>query len=165
MNKDDISALVRFNFWADDQILSACERVSIDEFTRPHSPDPGWGSLRGILVHALDTEYGWRSALQSLDDDHILDEHDFADVASLKVRWDEERRAWLDYVDTLTDDTLGDAYNDDNQDSPKVWQIVVHVVSHGIQHRSEAATILTGYGHAPGELDFLVFLKLNPQFL
>jgi uncharacterized damage-inducible protein DinB len=37
----------------------------------------------------------------------------------------------------------------------------MHVIMHGIQHRSEAAFILTGYGHSPGELDFGVFMQEN----
>ena len=43
-------------------------------------------------------------------------------------------------------------------DSPLAWQTIMHVVTHGIQHRGEAATFLTGYGHSPGELDFDFFL-------
>lgn len=69
MNKSDVSTVIHFNFWANDRILKARERISADQFTRLHAPDPGWGSLRGILVHTLDAEYGWRSVLQSLNAD------------------------------------------------------------------------------------------------
>lgn len=61
MPKSDLSTLIRFNFWANDRILAACKPLPADEFVRQHKPDPGWGSLRGILVHILDAEYGWRS--------------------------------------------------------------------------------------------------------
>lgn len=61
MNKSAIVTLVHFNFWANDHILAACEHISADEFLHPVAPDPGWGSLRGILAHTLDAEYGWRS--------------------------------------------------------------------------------------------------------
>ena len=157
MNKNDISTLIRFNFWANERILAACEHLSSDEFTRNVTPDPGWGSLRGILVHTLDTEYGWRTSLQDLED-IIMDESDFADVAALKARWAVEKAAWLAYVDTLTDESLQHSYGDEGQ---IVWQIIMHVVAHSIQHRSEAAFILTGYGHSPGELDFAIFLREN----
>jgi uncharacterized damage-inducible protein DinB len=165
MNKSEIATLLHFNFWANARILSTCERMSTDEFTRLHTPDPGWGSLRGILVHTLDTEYGWRSVLQALDEDKILEAGDFADVAALQTRWNIERAAWFDFVDRLSDESINLGYGDNPHTGPKVWQTILHVVTHGIQHRSEAAAILTGYGQSPGELDFDLFLKEMPEFL
>ena len=165
MNKADISAMIDYNFWADDHILTICEQVSLDDFTREVTPNPGWGSLRGILVHALDTEYGWRLILQAQDASKILDEADFADVATLRTRWDAERIAWLTYESGLNEDILNKGFGDDPQASPKVWQKIVHVINHGTQHRSEAAAILTGYGQSPGELDFDTFLAEYPEYI
>jgi uncharacterized damage-inducible protein DinB len=165
MNTSDISTLVHFNFWVNGRILAACERISADEFTRAHTPDPGWGSLRGILVHTLDTEFGWRTILQAQDGDEILQAGDFPDVEALKARWDRESAAWFDYVDGLSEDSIHLRYGEDPHQGPKVWQTIVHVVTHGIQHRSEAAAILTGYGQSPGELDFDRFLQENPDLL
>ena len=159
MDKSDLTTFIQFNFWANERILAACERISADQFTRRHTPDPGWGSLRGILVHTLDAEYGWRSILQAQDEDGILEADDFADPAALKSRWEMERAAWFDYAASLDEDSLHRRYGDDPHSGPKVWQTIVHVVTHGIQHRSEAAAILTGYGHSPGELDFDRFLQ------
>ncbi|MEM7128448.1 MAG: DinB family protein [Chloroflexota bacterium] len=156
MNINSISTLIRFNYWANERILTTCEDISLDQFTRAVTPDPGWGSLRGILVHMLDTEYGWRTSLQAMED-IILDESDFPDVAALRARWEMEKAAWFGYVDSLTDESLNRSYGDENRFI--VWQTIMHVAAHSIQHRSEAAFILTGYGHSPGELDFGIFLS------
>ena len=158
-NNSYIATLVHFNFWADNHILATSKRISVDEFTRLYVPDPGWASLRGILVHTLDTEYGWRSVLQELDADEILGVDDFPTVAVLKSQWDIERAAWINYVTGLRIERLNLGNGNDAQNGPKVWQTIVHVVTHGIQHRSEAAAILTGYGQSPGDLDFDKFLK------
>ncbi|MCU0492187.1 MAG: DinB family protein [Chloroflexaceae bacterium] len=162
MNKAAIATLIAYNFWANERILAACERLTTEEFSRTVVPDPGWGSLRATLVHALDTEYGWRSVLQALDASEILEVDDFADVATLKARWQGEREAWLHFADSLNEEELNARYGTDSQQGPKVWQTIVHVVNHGTQHRSEAATILTGYGQSPGEMDFDLFLEQNP---
>lgn len=162
MEKSEISALIAYNFWADERILATCEKITTEEFTRQFEPNPGWGSLRGILVHALDTEYGWRSVLQGQTDSAILEEADFADVPELKARWETEHTAWLAYEADLSRDDLNRRYGKDPETSPKVWQTIVHVVIHGTQHRSEAAVILTGYGRSPGELDFDTFLNEHP---
>lgn len=165
MNKSEISALIAYNFWANTGILRACERISTDEFTRSVVPDPGWGSLRGVLVHALDAEVGWRCVLQGQDATEILAAVDFADVLALKSRWEIEQAAWLDYLAGLSVESLNAGYGNDPERGLKVWQVIVHVINHGTQHRSEAAAILTGYGQSPGELDFDLFLQENPKYL
>ena len=40
-----------------------------------------------------------------------------------------------------------------------LWQVMAHVVNHGTQHRSEAAAILTDFGHSPGDIDLILFLR------
>jgi uncharacterized damage-inducible protein DinB len=44
-----------------------------------------------------------------------------------------------------------------------LWQALFHVVNHGTQTRSEAAVILTSYGHSPGDLDCTVSLRQLPR--
>jgi uncharacterized damage-inducible protein DinB len=38
------------------------------------------------------------------------------------------------------------------------WQMLQHLLLHSMQHRSEAALMLTDYGHSPGDIDFLFFI-------
>ena len=154
MHKSDIVTLISYTFWADMQVLNACEKVSSEDFVRIVSPDPGWHSLRGTLVHALDTAYGWRTALQELDDTGIVDESQFANAASLKEHWEVEMHAWLEYVTTLTDEELNAVWWSQGASKRTRWQTIMHVVNDLTHHRSEAAAMLTGYGQSPGELDF-----------
>ena len=158
MNQNEVVTLVKFNFWANGRILNTCKQLTPDQFTQTLIPNPGWSSLRGILVHTLDTEYGWRTALQNLGDT-IMKETDFPDVATLETRWHIEKETWLDFVNGLSNEQLNSGYGENPQNSPAVWQTIMHVMTHSIQHRSEAAFILTGLGHSPGELDFDVFLE------
>jgi len=158
MGKDEVATLVAYNFWADNEILSACERISNADFTRQVTPDPGWHSLRGTLVHLLDTEYGWRAALQGLPDSGVMRETDFPNVASLTARWQAERAAWSAFIADLTDDALSVVWGVNGKRRRTRWQTILHVVNDGTYHRSEAAAMLTGYGQSPGELDFEGYL-------
>lgn len=153
----ELRALVEFTHWANERILAACEQLPDGALSAPVSPDPGWGSLRGILVHTLDTEYGWRLLLQGQDASELLSEADFPGVPALRARWAEERAAWRAYLDALGEDAILAPYGA-GQGGPAVWQTVMHVVLHSAQHRAEAAAILTGHGCSPGDIDFDVFL-------
>jgi uncharacterized damage-inducible protein DinB len=154
MHKQDIVTLISYTFWADMRVLDACEKVSPEDFVRAALPDPGWHSLRGTLVHALDTAYGWRAALQEIEDRGVIDESQFSNAASLKKRWEDEREAWLEYVSKLTDDEMNAIWWSHGESKRTRWQTIMHVVNDLTHHRSEAAAMLTGYGQSPGELDF-----------
>jgi uncharacterized damage-inducible protein DinB len=154
MHQSDVMTLISYTFWADMRVLEACAGVPPELFTQPVSPDPGWHTLRGTLVHALDTAYGWRAALQGMEDAGVIDESQFADVAALKKRWEAEREAWLAYVAQLTDEALNEVWWSHETSKRTRWQTIMHVVNDLTHHRSEAAAMLTGYGRSPGELDF-----------
>jgi hypothetical protein len=73
MHISDAKTLVEYFIWADNEILNACEHLEPGVWDRPASPDPGWHTLKGTLVHTLDVEYGWRVRLQDLPGTPILE--------------------------------------------------------------------------------------------
>ena len=62
------------------------------------------------------------------------------------------------YVDAWLP-TLTDAFVAYRYDGVPVWQMLVHVVNHGTQHRAEAAALLTSQGRSPGELDLIDYAE------
>jgi uncharacterized damage-inducible protein DinB len=163
MHPTAIKQLIAYTFWANMRVLQTCTHITPDQFVQPVVPDPGWHSLRGTLVHALDTAYGWRMALTDTTDGGTIAETDFVDVASLIARWQTEQQAWLAYVDTLTEADLNAVWWQHEHSRRTRWQTIVHVVNDLTHHRSEAAAMLTGFGHSPGELDFDLFVVDHEQ--
>jgi uncharacterized damage-inducible protein DinB len=161
MRQHDLLTLYEYNNWANGQILSAATQVSQEQFTAPSTHS--LGSLHSILLHALDTEYGWRVRCQHDQGSPILSEADFPNVHTLGQRWKEEQAAMRAYLASLGDDDLTNLvrYTTDNGEKRErvLWHCLFHVVNHGTQHRSEAAALLTEYGQSPGDLDFTVFLN------
>jgi len=158
MHPTTIATLIAYTFWADLRVLQACTQLTPDQFVHSVTPDPGWHTLRGTLVHALDTAYGWRMALMEQEDRAIINETDFADVASLTQRWLQEQTAWQAYVAQLSETDINSVWWQHEQYRHTRWQTIMHVVNDMTHHRSEAATILTGFGYSPGELDFDLFV-------
>jgi uncharacterized damage-inducible protein DinB len=165
MDREDVLTLLGHSYWATEIILDAAGHVSPAQFVDRVTPDPGRGSLRGTLVHMLDTEIRWRGRLQDLGHSPDLREEDFPDILTLRNQWWAERENWYSFCQDLSTEKLNLPYTYQFDNGPVrtrlVWQTIMHVLSHGIQHRSEAAYLLTGYGHSPGELDFNYYLHIQ----
>jgi uncharacterized damage-inducible protein DinB len=165
MNTEDVVILLGYSYWATEIILEATSHASPAQFISSAMPNPGHGSLRGILVHMLDTEISWRQIVQNQGLSPDLLEQDFPDLATLRNRWTVERESWFSFCRNLSNQMLNGAYSYQINNGPVrtrlVWQTIMHVVTHGMQHRSEAAYLLTAYGHSPGDLDFNYYLHLQ----
>ena len=163
MNTSDILTLYEYNYWANQRIMAASARVSLEQFVAPTGHN--YGSLRGTLVHTLEGECAWRMLYQRQTLEHFgaMKEEDFPTLDVLARRWSEDERAMRDYLAGLTDGDLAGHLRyttdeGDQRDRP-LWHCLFHVVNHGTQHRSEAAAILTGYDCSPGDMDFTAYLN------
>ncbi|HEX9330252.1 MAG TPA: DinB family protein, partial [Anaerolineales bacterium] len=118
--------------------------------------------LRGTLVHALFAEWIWRKRWEGTSPTVRLKLEDFPTFESLCTRWAEEEKQLMDFVSGLTDERLNNTFNYTNTSgkafSRILWQAMAHLVNHGTQHRTEAAAMLTDFGHSPGDIDFIYFL-------
>jgi uncharacterized damage-inducible protein DinB len=156
-----LRTLVNYNFWANERILLAADKVSEEQFLAPARFS--WGGLRGTLTHTLNAEWTWRSRWQGVSPNAPLRMQDFPTVAPLRVRWRAEQDAIRDFVERLTQRDLARLVKytriSGGASAEPLWQLMVHLVNHGTQHRAEAAALLTEYGHSPGDLDFIVFVR------
>ena len=164
MNLQDIRDLYEYNYWANHRILAMTEKVAPEQFVAPSSHS--FSSLQGTLLHLLDAEWHWRLLLQKgevwVEPD--LEAADFPTAAALQQRWQEEEQAMWAYLNSLRDEDLTGIirYEIDGGTIVRerlLWHCLFHVVNHGMQHRSEAANLLTIYGQSPGDIDFTYFLN------
>ena len=161
MNKQDIRILYQYNQWANAKILNAAAHVTQDEYLAPASFPHG--GLRGTLVHALFAEWIWRNRWEGTSPAHRLKPEEFPTIESLRTRWLEEEKQLMDFVDHVTDEKLDNTFSYTNTSGKPLtkilWQAMAHLVNHGTQHRTEAAAILTDFGHSPGDIDLIYFLE------
>ena len=174
MKIDEIKLLYNYNNWADARILAVCAKVSPEQYA---APTPyGRGGLRAVMVHILDNIWQQRITLQGyyqelLADDAAynateLHEDTLPTFAALQERWMIEQQAMRAYLDTLTEETLNSTIRYVIPSAVRervVWHILVDLIIHATQHRSEAAALLTSYGQSPGDYDFTLFLNQRAQ--
>lgn len=161
MNKQEIALFYKYNLWANAKILIAASNVTSDQFLTPASFPHG--GLRGTLVHTLWAEWIWRHRWEGTSPVVRLKPDDFPTFESLQLRWANEEKLLLSFVDKVTDEKLNSYFfykaTDGSPYERVLWQTMLHLVNHGTQHRSEAAAILTDLGHSPGDIDFIYFLS------
>ena len=159
MNVADIKLIHDYSQWANGRILDTAAKATPQQLHAEN--DFGWGSIHGALFHTLGAEYGWRTFLANETNPRPLKAADCPDIKSLRERWGEENAIFDAWLRTLADGDLSREIKRERGGVAyrwRLWQCLNHVVNHGTQHRSECAALLTGLGHSPGELDFLVFL-------
>jgi len=162
VNKDEITLLYEYNYWANARVLQAATKVSREQFIAPARLSQG--SLHGALAHTLGTEVVWRLRFQEgVSLSALLAEADFPTLEALKARWADEERKMRGYLASLTDTALAAKLTYKNTKGVPfqnvLWHLLVHVVNHGTQFRGEAAVALTEYGQSPGNLDLLAFVR------
>jgi len=161
MNKQDITLIYKYNQWANKKILEQVSNVTQDQFTAPATFPHG--DLRGTLVHILFAEWIWRHRWEGTSPVVRLNPEDFPSFESLQSRWADEEGLLMKFIENVTDDQLeSHFFYTSTEGSPYervLWQAMLHLINHGTQHRSEAAALLTDYGHSPGDIDFIYFLS------
>jgi uncharacterized damage-inducible protein DinB len=152
MHRADIRYLFDFDRWATRRVLSVIDGL----------PEATWGAtgvigdrgLGAILVHQLGAHQRWRHGLAGSDVSPRPEREPLPSPAGLAEAWAHEwddLDAWLD--------TITDAWLVERDENVPYWQMLAHVVNHGTQHRSEAATLLTAAGRSPGDLDMIFFAE------
>jgi uncharacterized damage-inducible protein DinB len=161
MNHADIREIFEYNYWANKLLLTHAEKVTAEQFVAPSTHS--FSTLQATLVHILDTEYGWRDLLKGRMGIPILEPEQFPTVAALRDYWQTDEEKMWEYINGLSDKdmvgTIEYVTEEGLQRKRVLWHCLYHVVNHGMQHRSEAAELLTRYGQSPGDLDFTVYLN------
>ena len=161
MNIAAIHSLFNYNYWVNQRILETTACLSNEQFITPGAVSHA--SLRGTLAHALSAEWAWLRRCQGSSPRGLPSEDDFPDLESLARCWQEEEKAMRSYLAGLTDDDLNSIIRYSRTGGARfetpLWQILLHVINHGTQTRSEAAVLLTQFGHSPGDLDYMIFLR------
>jgi uncharacterized damage-inducible protein DinB len=155
-----IRSLYDYSTWANQRVLDTAEELSEDQFLE--EAGPSHGSLRNTFVHTLSGQWIWLERWQGTSPAAMLKRSDFPDLASVRTRWETIERDTREYFDGLQPDQLEQviSYTTTGGDAKAypLWKLIFQQANHQTQHRSEAAVMLTNFGHSPGDLDLVVYM-------
>lgn len=154
-----------FNRKATERVLDTAEGLTKEQWLAAQTA--GRGSIRDTLVHLaggmrvwLTT---WGGALPPEEAARkTVDPEDFPDVAAVRAYFRLIDGAVQAYVKDLKLEMLDEVhtrtFSTGTVQRLPLWQMMLSVTYHSMQHRSEVAAMLTAFDHSPGELGFTTFL-------
>ncbi len=113
------------------------------------------GSIRNLMVHLTSTDRRWLAGLKNLEDVGHLKFEDFATPATARQIFEEVAKNLSEYSNSLTQEELDQNPNDLPNSR---WQVILHIINHGTDHRSTVLQRLNEFGAPTFDQDFIMWL-------
>jgi uncharacterized damage-inducible protein DinB len=161
MNADAIRHFFAYHF-AENRALwdRYVMPLSQEQFTQPSAYSVG--SVRNQIVHLVSVDDIWFSGLRGLAIPDWLDPDDFNDRGKLRAQWDAIEQTMRDYLANLRDESLLDKPLEGEDENLVVWQVLLHVVNHGTDHRAQILRLLNDLGIHTRSQDYIFYVYDHP---
>jgi uncharacterized damage-inducible protein DinB len=155
----DLEALYDYSYWANKKLFDAIVQLTTEQFTQAVAGS--YGSIRNTMVHVLSAEAGWLERCGGPKRGPRLNPADFPTVESVVQAWNRVEVQVRQFLATLKDEDLARnaEYATDRSEklSMPLGELLQHAANHGVHHRGQVALLLRLLGHAPGDLDMLLY--------
>jgi uncharacterized damage-inducible protein DinB len=118
--------------------------LSDEQFTQ--AVDYSHGSVRDQIVHLMSVDEAWFSDLRGAELPEAGDLSDFQDRESIRAHWDKVEQDMRAYLSALRDDMLFVKPLQGEDKDLILWQVLLHVVNHGTDHRAQTLRNLYDLG-------------------
>ena len=125
--------------------------------------DYSHGSARNQVAHLMNVDEIWFSELRNLEIAKEYEPADFDDRDNIRAHWDRVEGAMRDYLANLQDAMLFEKPIEHEEDYVlMVWQVLIHVVNHGTDHRAQLLSLLHDLGVKTSSQDFIFYVYDHP---
>lgn len=131
-------------------------QLSDEQFTQ-HA-DYSRGSVQDQILHLISCDTAWFSGLRSVDIPDDINPADFPDRESIRAHWDKVEQMMRVYLAELRDDMLFHTPLEGEDKDLIVWQVLLHVVNHGTDHRAQLLRQLNDLGVKTEYQDYIFYV-------
>jgi len=155
MNPDIIRTLFDYHYSLFDRVWESVAEISEEQFNDEIAYSRG--SIRHQLFHASFAESGWLRGIQGTPRDQIgpYNPDDYPTKAAVKSFYENGKatmRAYLANLDQAEIERVPEGL------MGPVWQIMLHLVNHGTDHRAQVLRVLHDFGAPTFDQDMILHL-------
>ena len=153
MQLESIRMFTAYHIDLTRRVWQAIDSISDAQFLeeQPYSR----GSLRNLMMHLVSTDRRWLAGLKNQADVGHLKLEDYATRRAGRAQFESVAAELAAYVEALPEAELSRPAS--GMPNPR-WQILLHIVNHGTDHRATALQMLAGLGVPTFDQDFIVWL-------
>ena len=160
-----IRTLFDYSIWARDQLLPLIKGLEAEQTREaPEELRSGlYGSLHDTLAHMAQSEWLWIQRCLGESPLRLPKGEDFANLTAIVGWWNTVQAEAMQYLlatgEADLDSELTYLAPDGKRRTRKVWHMLLQVVNHQTEHRSQVATLLGSMGLQVPPTDLVVYLS------
>jgi uncharacterized damage-inducible protein DinB len=157
MNADAIRNMYDYHFTINRKIWDQCI-VPLTQEQFKQKVEYSVGSAHNQVVHMMNIDDRWFSGLRGEEVPGFINPVHIQKREVIREQWDAVEVRMREYLSKLTDDTLTSLpFYEPDQDTTQRWQILIHVVIHGADHRAQLLALLNHLGVKTFPQDYYFF--------
>lgn len=162
MNADAFRHFYDYHFFENRKVWDTyVPQLSDEQFTQ--AADYSHGSVRDQLIHLIDVDEAWFSDLRGIAPSESDEPVVLTDRESIRARWDQVEHDMRGYLAALRDDMLLEKPFTEGEDNNLIlWQVLLHVVNHGTDHRAQILRLLNDLGLETTWQDYIFYVYGHP---
>jgi uncharacterized damage-inducible protein DinB len=143
--------LIRYNNWANEQVFAAVQKLTPEQ--QAASAPGAYGSIHRTMGHMVAAEADYINRLTGKGPKPPFRWEDGPAVEDIIAFTKIVAPALLDAVQSVSPDDIVHEEEDGNTMDYKASLLFIQVIDHGIEHRTNITTILSGLGLPEMEVD------------
>jgi uncharacterized damage-inducible protein DinB len=153
--------LIRYNNWANAQLFTVCQKLTTDQ---KNATAPGtYGSIHRTVGHIIAAEADYVGRMTGERPQAPFRWEDGPSLADLAAYANQVAEALLDAAERIPPTQLVHVEEDDNTLDYQARHLFIQAINHGIEHRTNITTILSGLGLTAPEVNGWAYLFSHPD--
>jgi len=153
--------LIRYNNWANAQVLAACQKLAADQLA---AAAPGaYGTIRDTLAHIVRAEADYAGRLTGNRPQPSFKWEDQPALADVSAFAGQVAGALLNAAQRIPLTHIVHEEENGHTLDYQAQALFIQVINHGIEHRTNITTILSGLGLPAPEVDGWGYLWSHPD--